>query len=205
MTKIQKAHELVAGAGKKLRFEHVPLEFEDEKYTDVFSAKNNKSLGETLDHYRYRKLKPIVLPKYESFLDVPLGEFLAALKHKNDKNYCAFLNKYGDLIYSQFWIANSAIGNQAGVYAYYLGNVLQYIGRCTDSLEKRVNQGYGKIHPKNCYLDGQATNCRLNAETTEARDGISLWFSPHDSVSDIEALEKQLIGRYKPRWNIQRP
>jgi len=205
MTKVRKRTDLVTREDEILRFEHVQLEFEGDRQTDVFSGKNNKSLGETLNHRRYRKLQTTVLPKYEHFLDVPLGRFLATLKQKNDKDYRAFLNKYGDLVYSKFWIANSPVAKQTGIYAYYLDDVLQYIGRCTDSLEKRVNQGYGKIHPKNCYLDGQSTNCRLNAEITQVRDSISLWFCPHDSVPDIELFESQLIGRYKPPWNLQRP
>lgn len=28
---------------------------------------------------------------------------------------------------------------------------------------KRIQQGYGVIHPKNYHLDGQAANCHLNA------------------------------------------
>ncbi|MFK4618979.1 hypothetical protein ABIF50_002256 [Bradyrhizobium diazoefficiens] len=62
-----------------------------------------------------------------------------------------------------------------GVYAYFVGDDLKYIGRCKDSMKKRINHGYGKVHPKNCYLDGQSTNCHLNALIAPLRESVSLW------------------------------
>jgi hypothetical protein len=48
-------------------------------------------------------------------------------------------------------------------------------------MKKRISQGYGKISPKNCYLDGLATNCHLNAlitETIKSKKEILLWGNP---------------------------
>ena len=91
-----------------------------------------------------------------------------------------------------------------GVYAYLAGDELKYIGRCKDSIKKRVNQGYGKIHPKNCYLDRQATNCHLNARITAEKSEVTLWLHKMNSASEIESLERELIRLCNPPWNIQR-
>jgi hypothetical protein len=84
------------------------------------------------------------------------------------------------------------------VYAYYIGGELKYIGRCRDSMNKWVNHGYGRIHPKNCYLDGQATNCLLNALITEVRDEV-------ESNDRIDLLEVSLLQSYRPPWNMMLP
>ena len=191
-------------AATHLEFERVPLRFEYGTYREVFAQKNNKTLGQTLDHHRYARIAKQVLPEYASSMGIPLGNFLLELKRKGDESYRRFLNKYGDLTYSTFAIADEAYLNTKGVYAYYVSNELKYIGRCRDSMKKRLNQGYGKIHPKNCYIDGQATNCHLNAKITQAGDGVSLWLCQIESDQEIEMIEPQLIRRYSPPWNIQR-
>ena len=71
-------------------------------------------------------------------------------------------------------------------------------------MKKRINQGYGKIHPKNCFRDGQATNCHLNALITAATAAVTLWLYRMDNGDEIEALEADLISRYAPPWNIRR-
>lgn len=60
-------------------------------------------------------------------------------------------------------------------------------------MKKRINQGYGKIHPKNCYLDGQATNCHLNSRVTSSEGKISLWLCKMDDADEIVAKESRLI------------
>lgn len=185
-------------------FIQVSLVFEGNSYQEAFSQKNNKSVAETLEHKRYAKLKEEVIGKYPDALDKPLGIFLIELKQAKNGLYKRFLNKYGDLTYSYFKIKNSAYLNSKGIYAYLADNELKYIGRCKDSMRKRVNQGYGKIHPKNCYLDGQATNCHLNARITEEKNEVTLWLHEMDSVDEIDVMERELIHAYAPPWNIQR-
>lgn len=36
-----------------------------------------------------------------------------------------------------------------------------YVGEC-ECLVKRVNQGYGRIGPRNCFMGGRTTNVRIN-------------------------------------------
>lgn len=192
-------------AATHLEFGRLSLRFEGSTYSDAFAQKNNKTLEQTLAHRRYAHLADDFRPHYPSSLAMRLGAFLYALKRDSDESYRRFLNRYGDLTYSTFAIAPEASSNTKGVYAYFVGDDLKYIGRCKDSMRKRVNQGYGKIHPKNCYLDGQATNCRLNALITQTRDDVSLWLCPFTADQEIEAMERQLLRQYCPPWNIQRP
>lgn len=169
-----------------------------------FRSKNNKTLRQTIEHHRYVKFKIEVISRYQEFLNFPLGEFLLGLKNEGDNFYTRFLNRYGDLVYSTFVIADEKYLGKKGVYAYSAGDELMYIGRCKDSIKKRINQGYGKIYPKNCYLDGQATNCHLNARITASAQDISLWLCPLESDEEIEVREKQLIRLHTPPWNVQR-
>ena len=185
-------------------FEQVSLVFNGSSYRDVFGQKNNKTVAETLAHRRYAKFKDEIERHYPESANFPLGEFLLQLKHQGDEFYKRFLNKYGDLEYSIFAISSPEDLEKTGIYAYFSGNNLKYIGRCKDSMKKRVNQGYGKIHPKNCYLDGQATNCHLNARISKESESISLWLYEIESEASIELIEKQLIRQCEPPWNIQR-
>ncbi len=185
-------------------FRKVDLVFEGNTYSDVFCQKNNKTVSETLKQKRYAKLKDETQIKYPTSADMPLGEFLLSLKSAGDPFYVRFLNKYGDLTYSIFRISDSEYLDSKGVYAYLCGGELKYIGRCKDSMKKRVNQGYGKIHPKNCFIDGQATNCHLNWRITAESSEVTLWLYELDLDAEIESVERELIGACNPPWNIKR-
>ena len=187
---------------QSLRFEPVILRFEPEQFENVFAHKNNKTVAETLTHHRYRRLADEVKRAYGQYLDWKLGEFLLHLKSQEDDFYLRFLNKYGDKKYSRFYIEDELYWPQKGLYSYAVEDELRYIGRCRDSFKKRINQGYGKIHPKNCYLDGQATNCHLNALLTEQGERVKFWVYSLEDNHLIETMERELIGHYNPLWNI---
>ena len=186
-----------------LEFSHVPLHFVNDRRENVFANKNNKTLRETLAHRRYRSWREGKV-NYADHLDSRLGDFLVQLKLSGDPFYQRFLNPYGDLAYSTFSISDTSALSARGVYAYYSAAALKYIGRCKDSMRKRVNQGYGKIHPKNCYRDGQATNCHLNARIAATSSGVTLWLCRMDDSDVIETVERALIREHAPPWNIQR-
>jgi len=185
-------------------FVRVAITFDRILYNDVFSQKNNKTVAETLEHKRYVKYKDEIIKNHSDEMYKPLGSFLLSLKKSGNEFYKCFLNKYGDLTYSIFKIVDSAYLDSRGVYAYISGHELKYIGRCKDSMKRRVNQGYGKIHPKNCYIDGQTTNCHLNARITAENNNVSLWLHQIESEAEIETREKELIRAYDPLWNLQR-
>ncbi len=185
-------------------FEPVALTFIEGAHNNVFSLKNNKTLGQTLEHPRYSKFGADILSHYSDSRDRPLGQFLLDLKLSGNQSYKRFLNPYGDDTYSTLRLANHTFGGMKGIYAYVVNNAIVYIGRCRDALSKRIDQGYGKIHPKNCYLDGQATNCHLNARITRIGNSVELWFCSMNSDDEICLAERDLVRTNRPSWNIHR-
>lgn len=185
-----------------LTFELVTLHFSGEKYEDIFSKKNNKTVGETLKHDKYRHLYEQVKSEYSSYLDWNLGLFLLELKSNGDRFYLKFLNKHGDMEYEIFYIDDTRYITKRGLYLYSIGEDIKYFGRCLDSFKKRINQGYGKIHPKNCYIDGQSTNCHLNYLITKNREEVKLFICVMENENEIKQIEIKLIQRYNPHWNV---
>ncbi|MCA0987229.1 DUF7662 domain-containing protein [Guptibacillus algicola] len=185
-------------------FAYTSLHFNNINEKDIFARKNNRTVEQTIDHHRYHNLKDEVKNLYPSKLSLPLGEFLLELKESDDLFYQNFLNRYGDLEYSSFSIESKEEKNLKGLYTYISQGEVKYIGRCLDDFGKRINKGYGVIHPKNCFKDGQATNCHLNALITKEQKSneISLYLLPMENEADIKETEMALISAYNPEWNI---
>ena len=81
---------------------------------------------------------------------------------------------------------------------------IKYIGQC-DNLSKRWNMGYGNISPKNCFVGGQSTNCRVNNLILDAFNAnylIKLFFHKTD---ELDVVEDDLINYLNPEWNIKAP
>jgi hypothetical protein len=187
--------------GHELTFEQVPLFFIQRRgITDVFTRYKEKTLRETLKNKHYKKLAEAVTQHYASGLDKRLGVFLLELRQLSDPFYAKFLNDYGDREYCEFYIQGDLV-TRKGLYCYTVDGEVRYIGRSLDLFKKRVNQGYGVIHPKNCYRDGQATNCHLNSLIAEETGEIEFWVCPLESDWDIKELEERLIKDRQPNWN----
>lgn len=123
------------------------------------------------------------------------------------------LNKWGSGPFCYFRLESPRSWEHLGVYAIVdrNGKVL-YVGKCTgrtSTLAKRFNSGYGIISPKNCYSDGQSTNCRVNhlvLEATLAGDALSLVFHQTRTGKEASSVEASLISDIgKPPWNINEP
>jgi hypothetical protein len=108
------------------------------------------------------------------------------------------LHNYGKGSFCKFRI--SVKKGLAGVYAMAVAGDVVYIGECED-FRKRFNMGYGNISPRNCYVGGQPTNCRVNRLILDlAKQGgrIDLYFHLTPNRREVEAL---LISSYVPAWN----
>ena len=112
-------------------------------------------------------------------------------------------NKYGHGPYCKFVIAKKH--KKSGVYIITLNDSPVYVGECLN-LEKRYSSsGYGGISPRNCYIGGQETNCRINNliyQTAAEGDELNLWF--HEMFAEKEILRKieaTLLAELKPDWN----
>ena len=189
--------------GEHHEFIEVPLSFDDGTKRDVFARLKNKTVEQQISAPRYQSLKSDTMSRYSGCLGEQLGGFLLSLKENDDDFYLRFLNKNGDRVYSRFRTQGDGIHRQIGVYAYTVREELRYLGRCCDSMLKRIDNGYGIIAPKNCYKDGQSTNCHINALITESREDVRLWFCSLESENEIKETEKDLIALHRPQWNIQ--
>lgn len=187
---------------RTLDFIVIPLTFHLRDVSSIFYNKNNKTLGQTFEHPKYARLKILFSDKYKRHLDEKLGDFLKNLNISDNRDYRCFLNRYGDNLFCEFKIEDHL--NDKGIYCYFKDDQIKYVGRCTDNFKNRINQGYGKIHPKNCFIDGQATNCHLNSLiNTEDRVQFGAYLMTDKSADEIKELEKLILSCNSFEWNIQ--
>jgi hypothetical protein len=189
--------------GNQLEFIEVPMRFNRHGIVNLFTEKNNKTVAETLSSARYSALSEEVQRRYATFLDDRLGEFLYGLKLHSDSFYLRFLNRHGDGVFCDFSIEKTVLTKKKGVYCFAIGERVQYVGQSRVSFEKRINQGYGHVSPKNCYRDGQSTNCHINSLIAKDCAVVSLHVCPIEETSEIDRWEARLIGSSEPEWNVQ--
>ena len=183
-------------------FHKTLIKFEGEVYENKFSEYDSKTLGETSKDPKYKHLKDVV---NDSNRDIPFGKYLFDLKKRGDKTYLESLNSYGDKSFCEFEIQDESIFNKKGLYVYCIKNEIKYIGMTIKPFKERINNGYGRINPKNCYKDGQSTNCHINHLVAKYRNDTELYVYPMESsVEEIESLEKELIAQNQPEWNRQK-
>ena len=91
---------------------------------------------------------------------------------------------------------------QSGVYAFYAGDDLKYVGSALN-LSQRVNE-YRKITLGQIKRpSGIATNCHVNGEIYKALNSgkeVAVYIHVTD---DYKAVERRLRWEYKPEWNRQ--
>jgi hypothetical protein len=91
-----------------------------------------------------------------------------------------------------------------GVYAVYVNRELKYVGECTNLAFRFGPQGYGEITSRNCYRDGQSTNCKVNGlllDTAKAQAHVQVWFC---QTANRKVVEARLIKELCPSWNGRR-
>ena len=192
----------LSASGTTFRFERSDLAFVASDLRDVFAGKNNRSLRETIAHRCYGSLAEEAARDHAASLDLPLGSFLASLKSRGDPFYRRFLNRHGDGVFCHFRMANAEHKRKRGLYLYACEGSVRYIGRSFDAFATRVDQGYGRIHPKNCFLDGQSTNCHLNGLISVHREVVSLYVCELVDDELIRSTERELITTQRPPWNV---
>ena len=115
------------------------------------------------------------------------------------KRQTSKLHKYGMGPFCRFSISRTWCGI-SGVYALYNNHHLLYIGQCKD-FAQRFNMGYGIISPRNCYVGGQVTNCKINAMILkEYLDGKKIYLYFYETI-DYERVEQKLINGLNPPYN----
>lgn len=123
-------------------------------------------------------------------------KFQPQSRYKNRKTIA--LNKYGAGRFCRFRIPSNI--NKSGVYIITVNKEYKYVGECED-LSSRYNMGYGQISPRNCFVGGQETNCRINKlilkEACAAKE-IRLWFL---KTANYKKIEQKLRASLLWPWN----
>ncbi len=126
-----------------------------------------------------------------------VGEYYPQKRFKNSRNLK--LNRYGQGPFCKFKIANGL--NKPGVYVISVRGSPQYVDEC-QNLSSRFNTGYGNISPRNCFVGGQETNCRINnliCRHSKQGDPIELYFTESSNHKD---LERHLRKQEPLPWNL---
>lgn len=110
------------------------------------------------------------------------------------------LNKYGTGPFCRFSIKAKGNWGICGVYALFDNQELLYLGQ-TENFEQRFNTGYGNISPRNCYIGGQNTNCKINSMILSkylTGKKVYLFFF---KTANYDCVEHELIRALKPPYN----
>ena len=147
----------------------------------------------TIRQHRFAYVCRIIPVRNE---DGSVKEFLPQDRYNNRKGLP--LNRYGEGPYCKFKIPNDR--NYGGVYAILVDGDIKYIGEC-QNLSSRFNSGYGNISPRNCFVGGQETNCRINnliLGSVNDNQLVSMWFL---RTEDYNQVEQELRDVLEPKWN----
>lgn len=117
-------------------------------------------------------------------------------KDYNNKNNLP-LSFHGEGAFCRFSIKTE---DCPGVYLWVVDKQIIYIGE-TAGLRKRFNVGYGNISPRNCYVGGQSTNCKMNKVVLNMYEQgkiVSLYFY---YTTDYKRVELDLLGKINTMYN----
>lgn len=128
------------------------------------------------------------------------GEVVKYFPQKDYRNTANLpLLHYGKGAFCRFSINASAV---AGVYIWVVENEIIYIGE-TSNLAIRFNRGYGSISPRNCFVGGQSTNCKMNKivmEYYERHTPVNLYFY---ETKRYKQVELELLCHYNTKYNVK--
>ena len=148
--------------------------------------------------FLFRRIGPI---KPERDPSGAVVEFMPQARYANVRSRS--LNPYGQGPFCRFTVARGM--HVPGVYVLTLAGEPVYAGKCQDLAQRFGPQGYGSIQPRNCFVGGQSTNCKVNNRIlrhTIRGQLIELWFHAAD---DPGPVERELVSRLRPSWNAQFP
>lgn len=109
------------------------------------------------------------------------------------------LSQHGNGAFCHFTINT---GDWPGVYLWIVDNRIIYIGE-TDGLKRRFNLGYGNISPRNCFVGGQSTNCKMNKVVLnlfELGKVVSIYFY---KTTNHRHVENELLSKIVTPYNVK--
>ncbi|WP_052111409.1 GIY-YIG nuclease family protein [Pontibacillus yanchengensis] len=115
-----------------------------------------------------------------------------------DNEVDRLLHGYGEGPFCAFSIPHV---NLEGVYVLLVNDRVYYVGECKD-LDDQFNNGYGSISPEYCFIGGQPTSCRINAQLLQKLyQGADIKLLFHHT-NNRKQIKEFIIERYKPEWNL---
>ena len=109
------------------------------------------------------------------------------------------LNRHGAGPFTS--LAPPPLPTTAGGYVLTCDDEPVYTGIADDLRRRWGSSGYAKIQPRNCFVGGQSTNCKVNAAILrEWRAGRRFLLWVREGL-DGHAEERVLISALRPRWN----
>lgn len=114
------------------------------------------------------------------------------------------LHNLGDGEFCKFKLENAE--PISGVYVWIIQgeNNPIYIGEA-NNFKRRFNMGYGVISPRNCFVGGQITNCKMNKVVLECYDkglNIDIYFFKTNNYKEVELeLLRNINTRYNSKNN----
>lgn len=111
-------------------------------------------------------------------------------------------NPYGrkELEYCKFKGIN--VSPVSGVYAIFLKESSKpiYIGRASNLKTRWSKKDYGSISPRNCFIGGRTTNCKVNNYILVNHEQLIIKYY---ETADYVSKERELIRQYQPELNKQ--
>ena len=126
-----------------------------------------------------------------------IREFYPQSSYQNKEGLPLLYHGHG--AFCRFTIDAPAV---SGVYLWVNNGQILYIGETAD-LRQRFNVGYGNISPRNCYLGGQSTNCKMNKvvlEYAKKNSPIRLYFYPTQNYKQVEL---ELLRNISTKYNVK--
>ena len=130
-----------------------------------------------------------------------IEHFMPQLRYKNVRGLP--LHKHGNGPFCRLVIRG--LPWQAGVYIITAEGDAVYSGECENLAARFGLSQYGMIQPRNCYRNGQSTNCKINnliLQCAKANRILELWFHVTDQRFSVES---KIILALRPPWNNQLP
>lgn len=135
-------------------------------------------------------VKPKLEPDGSIWTHEPQARYAKAASSKH--------HAYGNGAFCKFILPGAT--DDKGVYLMVSENQIMYVGE-TVELKRRFNAGYGNISPRNCFVGGQPTNCRINKLILNLLlddQQVEIWFC---ACEDHVKLERRLKVSISPPWN----
>lgn len=127
-------------------------------------------------------------------------------RYKNANNLA--LNHHGKNFFCKFAVDGESL-SMKGIYLFLVNGEVKYLGKTIQTFKKRFSgTGYGGISPRNCFVGGQSTNCKLNAQMNQwYAQGVVVEIYTTNSIfasnKKIDELELMLLNSFDFELNKQ--